>query len=131
MRIPPTVRHGQAVVVAEGVVQAPLVPQPSCDTRKGRVRALVVRDQRLQGAKARLGLNRLPDHQARPEVKVGDLVIERLPQRPVPDVERLIELRVGEAAAQLQQVRRGPTVMLQQAIEQIHPIPRLSNTRPE
>jgi hypothetical protein len=57
------------------------------------------------------GRDQLPGHQARLEVKVGDLVIDRRPQRPVPDVELLIELRVGEAAAQLQQVRRGPTVV--------------------
>jgi hypothetical protein len=59
-------------------------------------------------------------HQSGPEVEIGDLVIERLPQRPVPNVELLIELRVGEAAAKLQQLRRGPTVVLQQPVEQIH-----------
>jgi hypothetical protein len=97
----PAVRHGQAVVVEEGVVQAPLIPHPSRETGKGRVGALVLRDQRLQRVGGLLVRNRLPGHQARPEGKVGDLVIERLPQRPVPDVELLIELRVAEAAAQL------------------------------
>ena len=123
----PTVRHGIAVVVEEGVVQTPLIPHPARDTRKGRVGTLVVRNQRLQRAGAPLVLDRLPGHQARPEVQVGDLVIERLSQRPVPDIELLIELRVGQVAAQVQELSRGLVVVVQQAIEQIHPMPSIGN----
>jgi hypothetical protein len=127
----PTVRLGGAGVVAEGVIQAPFIPHPSREHREGRVGALVVRDQRVQRTGASLGLDRLPGHQAHPEVKVGNLVIERLPQRPVPDVERLIELRVGEAAAQFQHVGGGPTVVLQQPVKQIYLISSMTRRPPQ
>jgi hypothetical protein len=64
----------------------------------------------------------LPGHHRGPELDVKDHVLERCAQRPVSDIERLIELRVGQAAAQVQETCRGPVVVSQQAIKQIHPI---------
>jgi hypothetical protein len=48
-------------------------------------------------------------------------VRERRAQRAVADVEGLVELRVVQGAAQVQALCRGPLVVVQQAIEQIHP----------
>ena len=79
-------------------------------------------DQRGQRAVVTLDDDLLPGHQPGPGLDVEDHVLERRAQRPVADVELLIELRVGQTAAQIQELIRGPAVVLQQAIEQIDPI---------
>src|SRR5215216_243141 len=47
-------------------------------------------------------------------------MLERCAQRPVSDIERLIKLRVGHFAADIQERRRRPALMFKQPIEQIH-----------
>jgi hypothetical protein len=118
-----TERHARAEVVDEGVVQALLVSHPVREGRERRVGALVAFDQQGHRTVVSLGIDRLLDHQPGPELDVEDHVLERRAQRPVSDIERLIEPHVGQASAQFQETCRGPVVVVQHTIKQIHPIP--------
>jgi hypothetical protein len=124
---------GIVVVVDEGVIQEPLIVGPAREAREGRLEAFVAFDEcgyrpvvpQLRAVVFRL----LPGHLGGPEVDHVDHVVERLTQRLVSNIKRLIELRVGQLAAQLQELRRGPTIVSQHAIKLIHPRASTSGRR--
>jgi hypothetical protein len=49
-------------------------------------------------------------------------MIERFSQRPVADVELAIELLIAERLTQQQQLPSGPSIVTEQAVEQIHDV---------
>jgi len=76
--------------------------------------------QRSDGENLMHGLDRLLLDHVGPGLDVEDHVLERLTQRPVADVELLIELGIAQATAEIEKLVRGPAIVFQQPVEQIH-----------
>jgi hypothetical protein len=57
-------------------------------------------------------------------------VLEGVAECPVPNIKLLVELRVGQAATHVEKLVRGPVVVTQHPIKQIHVMPSSGNARP-
>src|SRR6476469_9241930 len=83
----------------------------------------MVLDQRCQREIVAHDIDGLPDHQRCPEADVVAHVVECRAQCAMSDIERLIELFIGEGCAEFHEPCGRPAIMPQQAIEQVHSSP--------
>lgn len=102
------------MLVQECLVEALLVGCLLSERCVRRVEALMPLEQLGDSTRvSRVLDDRAATHPLGPEVDDVDDVIQRLTQRPVPEVEWLIQLRVGQVATQPPDPRRRPLVMSQ------------------
>jgi hypothetical protein len=86
-------------MVDECFIEPLRIPKTTREIGKGRLKAFVSIDQRVERAviwlRRAIVLNGATGHPARPEIDDIDHVVERFAQRPVTDIEFPIEVSLG------------------------------------